>query len=393
MANVEPVAPTIDFEVLLQPIPGDNPSGQSMRYSGTLYKDIQDARTADDPTLSQGQWQTELKVADFRQVINLATSALSTQTKDLQIGVWFCEALASQHGFAGFRDGIKLLRRFEEDFWETLYPVEEADEEDENGNPKFIPDIEGRANAIDWLNAQVSLLIKKIPITAGEGLNYNQWEESTRFDIPDDLDSLEYEERERFNALRTQAEAENRKTGAQWRKAVNATNRAFCESLNLTLEECANELEELDHVNTEKFSVHQSPSIDELKKILGNISSTFSKVLESAREREPDAEELSTEITEVTGEDGETVVVKKGQAVATGAIQSRADALKRLEDIAKYFRENEPHSPVALLIQRAVKWGRMPLDAWLQDVIKDDTVIFQIRQTLGFNTNESSESE
>lgn len=393
MANVEPVAPTIDFEALLQPIPGDNPSGQPMRYAGTLYKDIQEARTADDPTLSQGQWQTELKVADFRQVINLATTSLSTQTKDLQIGVWFCEALTAQHGFAGFRDGIKLLRRFEEDFWETLYPMEEADEEDENGNPKFIPDVEGRANSIDWLNAQVSLILKKVPITGGDGLNFIQWEESTRFDIPEDIESLEYEERERFNALKAQADVENRKTGAHWRKAANATSRAFCESLNLTIEECFFELEELDRVNTEKFSVHQSPSIDELKKILGNISSTFAKVLEAAREREPDEVEASEESAETVGEDGDTVLVKKGPAVATGAIQSRADALKRLEDVAKYFRENEPHSPVALLIQRAVKWGRMPLDAWLQDVIKDDSVIFQIRQTLGFNTNDSSESE
>ena len=51
MANVEPVVPTIDFDVLLEPIPGDNPSGQSMRYSGTLYSDIQ-ARTADDTSVS-----------------------------------------------------------------------------------------------------------------------------------------------------------------------------------------------------------------------------------------------------------------------------------------------------------------------------------------------------
>jgi hypothetical protein len=29
----------------------------------------------------------------------------------------------------------------------------------------------------------------------------------------------------------------------------------------------------------------------------------------------------------------------------------------------------------------------MPLEMWLQDVIKDETVIYNIRQTLGFNTN------
>jgi len=34
-----------------------------------------------------------------------------------------------------------------------------------------------------------------------------------------------------------------------------------------------------------------------------------------------------------------------------------------------------------------VKWGNMPLESWLQDVIKDETVLFNLRQTLGFNTN------
>ena len=81
----------IDLEGLLQPIPGENPSGESQRYSG-LYDEIAEARRA-DANLSQGAWQTELKVADFGQVISLAVPALTSKTKDLQIGVWLTEAL------------------------------------------------------------------------------------------------------------------------------------------------------------------------------------------------------------------------------------------------------------------------------------------------------------
>jgi type VI secretion system protein ImpA len=76
-----------------------------------------------------------------------------------------------------------------------------------------------------------------------------------------------------------------------------------------------------------------------------------------------------------------------GIATASGAIQNRQDALKRLTDIAEFFRKTEPHSPISYVLQRAVKWGNMPLELWLQDVIKDETVIYNIRQTLGFNTN------
>jgi type VI secretion system protein ImpA len=373
MANVEPVAPTIDFEALLKPISEEKPSGEPMQYSG-LYDEIREARRADDPTISQGQWQTELKVADYRKVIDLATSALSTQTKDLQIGVWFSEALTRRLGFAGFRDGVHLLRRLEEDFWETLYP--EIDE----------GDMEGRANAIDWMNKELAVELKKIPLTAGDGFTWIHWEESTRFDIPEDVETLDYDTQQKYNALRAQAETEKRKTGEQWRKSKNLTNRAFVETLNLTLEQCFNELNELDRVNEEKYDRNQVPGINDLKKAMIDITGVVSKLLEEKRIEEPDPEDFAEEVTEEIGEDGEVVVVKKGAAVATGAIQSRQDALRRLADVADYFKRNEPNSPISSLIQRAVKWGNMPFDQLVQDIIKDDNAIFQIRQTLGYNT-------
>ena len=379
MANVEPIAPTIDFEALLQPIEGDNPSGEPMQYSG-LYDEIREARRADDTSVSYGEWQAELKVADYRKVIELAVPALSTQTKDLQISVWLTEALTGQHGFAGFRDGVRLIRRLEEDFWDTLYP--EIDE----------GDMEARANAIDWMNRdEFSLMLKKIPLTAGDGFTYLQWEESTRFDFPEDIESLDYEDRDRFKALRDQAEKENRKTGDQWRKAKSLTKRAFVETLNLTLEECVAELNALDRTDEEKFDRNQVPGVNDLKKTFSSLTIVVSKFVEEKRIEEPDEEEVE-EVVEVTGEDGE-VVVKKGAGVATGAMQSRQDALKRLSDVAAYFRKNEPHSPIAYLIQRAVKWGNMPLENWFRDVIKDDNVIEQLRETLGFNTSDGGNSE
>ena len=58
----------------------------------------------------------------------------------------------------------------------------------------------------------------------------------------------------------------------------------------------------------------------------------------------------------------------------------------RLEEVAAYFRANEPHSPVAYLLDRAVKWGNMPLDRWLQEVVKDKNVLGELNETLGLGT-------
>ncbi len=133
-------SPVVDLDALLQPISDENPSGESLRYSG-LYDEISEARRADD-TLNRGDWQEQLKVADYRKVVDLAIPALTTQTKDLQVAAWLSESLVKMHGFVGLRDSLQLLAGLQDKFWETLHP--EIDE----------GDMEGRANAISWMDQQ-----------------------------------------------------------------------------------------------------------------------------------------------------------------------------------------------------------------------------------------------
>ncbi len=54
--------------------------------------------------------------------------------------------------------------------------------------------------------------------------------------------------------------------------------------------------------------------------------------------------------------------------------------------MAEYFHKTEPHSPVAFLIERAIKWGEMPLDQWLEEVIKNNEILGQVRETLGIKS-------
>ena len=202
----------IDIEAMLQPISEESPAGESLRYSG-IYDEITEARRADD-NLNQGAWTTELKVADYRRVIDLAVPALTSQTKDLQIAAWLSEALIKQHGFAGLRDSMKMLSGFQQNFWETLHP--EIDE----------GDMEGRANAISWFESQGAFAVKAVPFTGGDGYSFIDWEDSKTFDFPENIEMLETAEQVRLNELKAQAEAQRRTTGEMWRKAVAATRGA-----------------------------------------------------------------------------------------------------------------------------------------------------------------------
>jgi len=75
---------------ILNPIPGANPSGESLRYA-PVYDKIKEARRQDDEG-PMGDWQRERKVADWALVLKLGTEAVATKSKDLQLAVWLTEA-------------------------------------------------------------------------------------------------------------------------------------------------------------------------------------------------------------------------------------------------------------------------------------------------------------
>ncbi len=373
--------PVINFDEMFAPISEENPSGEYLRYVG-VYDEISEARRA-DKDVAQGDWQTTLKTADFRQVVTLCTSALTARTKDLQVAAWFSEALVKEHGFAGLRDSLKLLSGLQDKFWETIHPeIEDGDEE-------------GRANAISWVDTQTSLAARGATLVSGANYGINDWEDSKRFDIPENLDSLDSSEQERYRDLQTQAEKEHRTTGDLWRRAKAATSRTFCEQTNFLIAECRTEFDELNRVIEEKYDRNQMPGLSALKKTLEDVETAAKKLLDEKRLEEPrDEDSPATESDDESSESNEAgMPVTVGRAVASGAINSRQDALKRLSDVAVFFQKTEPHSPVSYLVNRAVKWGNMPLDGWLRDVIKDENVLFQLRQTLGLDESSSESSD
>ncbi len=360
--------PVIDIEAMLQPISDESPSGESLRYAG-IYDEITEARREDD-VLGQGAWTSDLKTADYRRVIDLAVPALTSQTKDMQIAAWLSEALIRQHGFTGVRDSLKLMAGLQELFWDTVHP--EIDEGDQ----------EGRANAISWMDSQGSFALRKTPITAGQGCSFIDYEDSKVFDFPEDVSSYSYEEQANFNELKEQAEKGNRTTPDKWKQAVAATRRAFCEEANFALKECSDALKELNAIIEAKFERNQMPGVGGLSKSIDEVHTQVKRLLEEKKIEEPDPSDFEDE----TGEGGAEGAAAGGGRGPGGPIQNRPDALKRLNEVADYFQRTEPHSPVAYLAQRAVKWGSMPLEAWLREVVKDPTTLEQIRETLGFNT-------
>ena len=92
----------------------------------------------------------------------------------------------------------------------------------------------------------------------------------------------------------------------------------------------------------------------------------------------------------VTG-NGEAGVEQEGMAAGGslhGPIKSREQAFRGLREIAEFLRRTEPHSPVAPLIDRAIKWGNMSFTTLFTDVVKNPEVRNQVLEVLGLTQSE-----
>ncbi len=367
---------TLDLEALLAPIPGENRAGESLRYEGT-YDTIEEARREDD-ALPQGEWITkDTKTADWAAVIAIATEALAAKSKDLQIAAWLVEALVKRHGFPGLRDGLRLLWELQERFWASLYP------EVEDG------DLEFRAGPLEWLNEKLPLSIRAIPVAqsrSGESYAWLHWEESRR------VDNLGRQNQEALEA----ALAEGKITGEQFDKAVAALSRAhyetLCEDLNQSWEEGVR----LDRAVDDHFG-REAPSVLNIKKAIEDCRSLVEGIVKKKRELEPDPRPPEPEHKPERRLLGRLLHRKEGSISTTPVAdevslepQDRADALRRLAAVAAYFRQTEPHSPVSYLVERAIRWGEMPLEEWLHDVIGNEEVLGRVRETLGLKDSDAS---
>jgi type VI secretion system protein ImpA len=383
MSAVVPInaADVIDVEALLTPIAGDNPAGENLQYAG-LYDEVRKERRADED-FAQGEWRkSDTKSANWNQVVKLTTEAISTSTKDLQAGAWLTEALVKLHGFIGLRTGLRLMRGLHEKFWDHLYP-----EADEDG-------FEGRANSLAWMSSQLARSVKEVPITNAQGrpnYSYFQWDESQEFDIPENLEALDAETQERVNELKQRAMSEGKTTSEDWRKAKQGTRRAFYEQTYTTLNECLEDFQALDREMDERFG-RATPGLGELSKSLDEVRSLVEKLVKEKRILEPDEPE-SDELPEGSDASEQENVESAKVGSSSGPIKTRQEGFRRLVEVSEYFRRSEPHSPVSYLVERAVRWGRMPLEAWLEDVIKEVGVLDNLRETLGLKTSSNGNNE
>jgi type VI secretion system protein ImpA len=347
----------LDIPALMQPIPGDDPAGEDMSFS-VEFDQIKEARRADDD-LPQEEWETELKAAEWPKVIRTATELLSTKTKDLQIAAWLTEALTHTRGFPGLYAGLTLSRELLSGFWDKLHPG-------------VADGVAMRAGKVAWLNATLPAVVAAIPLTAVSegGLALRHWNEAADVDNVARKDSA---------AAQRLIQEENKTSSEALSKAITGTPDAFYVVLQADIGACQEAIKALDALVDEKFG-KEAPSLALLRKAVDDCAKVVARV---AKDRGLAAQEQEAATSEPDEESGE-----RPQGMASGGrLASRQDALRKLMEVAVYFRTHEPHSPVACLVDRAARWATMPFESWLQEVVKDQAQLQALYELLGIRAD------
>ena len=352
---------TLELKVLLQPVSEEAPAGENLREDispTSTYYQIRDIRSAARASERQGLFEGVIGPAEsgaWRPIVEMAPDVLAQRSKDLEVVGWLIEALARTHGFAGMRDGFHLARELVERYWDGLYPLP-----DEDGLETKVAPITGLNGAGG--DGTLIVPIARIPVVQGSSVgpfatwNCNQARELDRME--------ELKRQERLAAGATSNE--------MIRTAVAETPVPFFVDLVEDIEQCIEEWGALGRKLDERCGADGPPT--------SNIRNALQEALDRIREIAGDVLPVEPEPAGAGAEGGGEAAAAPG---GTGSLATREDAFRTLLQVSEFFRRTEPHSPLSFLIERTVRWGRMPLPKLVSELIPDQNARSTYEQLTG----------
>jgi type VI secretion system protein ImpA len=310
-----------------------------------------------------GDWETNLKVADFGLVEKLCREALEKKSKDLQIAAWLAEAWLKRYRFQGLASGLSLFAELVDRYYASgLFPLL-GDEDDPSA----------RLALVEWIDDVFTDRVRITPLGSGaegQGFSLVDWEhggQTQGTNSGQDNDGSPRPTRESILAKITLG------GGTRWTDVATdvASAIAAAEAVEQAL---------LAHVQ-------QPPTLRRLREVLATIERLSRDAARTSGEVSADPSGVSN-VDGVRG-DVATVGAASGGG-SSGPIQSRADAYYRLAEAAEYLMRTEPHSPVPYLVKRAVQWGNMSLAQLLYEFVGNPEDLVAIQRLLGMRGREES---
>lgn len=314
-----------------QPISEDLPSGENLEYEPEFLEmtKLFEPR-AKGGTIAKDDDQPAEEPADWKAVEKLANDLLK-KTHDCRVLVFAAISSLHTQGIETFREYLELLHVYLRDFWDSVHP--QLDEDDDN-------DATMRMNALEALDEYKDIVpaLERAKLVELKGMGtfgvreveIAQGKETPREgeDVPDE------------NVIRQAFMQTDPQTLVRLREAAQG-------SIDL--------LREIKSTWDGQTGGQPGPDFKNAVKALGKMVAVLDQYIPSEDQGQGAAEE---------GQAG--VALSSG-----GAIRSRADVVRVLDNICEYYTTNEPSSPIPLLLRRAQRLVEKSFMEILEDMVPD----------------------
>ena len=373
-----------NIDTLIAPIDGSHHGvGEDLIFDPRIDA-IVAARQEDDPLLAQGNWVTELKVADWDFVKNQCAELLSHTSKDMKLALWYVDALSHTDHLAGISQGLSLLQTLNDDYWLTMYPPLDGEEES----------MDIRAGLLSWFVKALTDDIKQLSLadTKVESYNYNYY-----------LTARDHDKQRQQNP---DSETSNQLTLSDYNHAIKNSNETWQKTLMSNLNKVTEQWQALTDQLNDLMGMDApvfAPVTDLLMALKQHLHPLLPEYADTTNSisQEGIADTVdSTGDHESTKSNGNKSLGSTKNVTLTDFNPSNRDhqsnrrqALKLLAQIQEYFATNEPHSPVTFLLGRAIDWADMPLDQWLAHIIKNEDQLSMISDMVGIQPKRQSSDD
>jgi len=308
----------INVESLLKPVSADVPCGEDLKW---------DRRFLELERLAEGKEETQFSPAEepnWREVRDVAVEVFS-RGKHLRTAVLLTLAAARLEGMTGVRDGLVLIRGLLEQYWDQVFPL--LDAEDNNDPTERFNSLAPLATPLATYGDKLKLLdrVYECPLC-----DSRQMGKFSLRDIAIAAGTL---------AVGEEASDKPKPTIAIIDLAFGESDKEFLESTAAAAEEGTEALKAIEDLITAKCGSGVGPDLNPFKSVLKDAALQVRRRL-NAGEAAGASESAQSE----GGAPGE------GGGRLSGGVSSSADVEMALDKVIRYYEQWEPSSPVPLIV-------------------------------------------
>jgi len=312
------------FDQLVKPISADSPCGESIEDTQLL--------ASFDAYRLFGQVTQLPADTDWREIKTKSLEALDV-SRDFRLLGHFAAAALRVDGLPAFCSTLKAASYWLENTWDAVHP-------------RLDDDAIMRKNALNCLADRMAIVdaLRRLPLVSNPQLG-----------------SYSLRDYEIATGQLTPSESEAKTVGEA--EITAAFMAAAVEQLTATRDElqgALNAAKAIDAKMRNESGTESAPTFDELS---SQLTKMVRIVSDQVAARGGEAGAAGGEVSEQGG--------SGGSVVAVGAIKSRQDAIRALDAVATFFRQNEPSSPVPLFIERAKRLVAKDFLEVLADIVPD----------------------